>query len=136
MKMNRTLNVAVGKVKKSTDTKSLTWLSRKLRHERKRFLIHLVLLRMLDPEPRLAVVAAQIRRNYPRFRPGIGDAQLEKAFINNLAGRMKSEGFHDLLLDEQNRDKELLRHPCTRSPNPRAYRLELQRGAVVVKLRI
>ena len=106
------------------------------RLERKRFLIHLVLLRMLDPEPRLAVVAAQIRRNYPRFRPGLGDAQLEKAFVNNLAGRMKSEGFHDLLLDEQDRDKELLRHPCTRPPNPRAYRLELQRGAVVVKLRI
>ena len=31
MKTNRTPKVAVGNVKKSTDTKSFTWLSRKLR---------------------------------------------------------------------------------------------------------
>jgi hypothetical protein len=107
-----------------------------IRGVRTRFLIHLVLCRLLGCPFR--VTAANIRRNYPDFQrelkgktPVEQDRDLEGRFIGQVAGRL-GEGFAPLV-GSARKKKNYLSRRFNRAT--RSYTLKLERAVLVLKLR-
>jgi len=107
-----------------------------IRGVRTRFLIHLVVCRLLGCPFR--VTAANIRRNYPDFQrelrgktPEEQDRDLESRFIGQVAGRL-SEGFAPLV-GSSRRKRNYLSRRFNRAT--RSYTLKLERAVLVLKLR-
>ena len=108
----------------------------RIRSVRKRFVIHLLLGRLLDCPFHMS--AENIRRNYPEFErelngktPQARDRDLESKFIGQVSGRL-GEGFGPLVTSSL-RKRPYLSRRLDRST--RTYAVKLERGLVVLKLR-
>ena len=83
-----------------------------------------------------------IRRIYPSFKPELPgktkaqkNEQLESKFVGSVPGRLR-EGFEDLLGPVRKR-KDYLQFECAKTPEAkRTYSLKLDRGLIVLKIRI
>jgi hypothetical protein len=115
-----------------------------IRRQRKRFLIHMLLYRMLGHP--LPCTADLIRRIYPSYKPKLrGKTKAERAeelvrtFIGSVPGRLR-EGF-EALLGSTKRRKNYFHYPCQRRKEPsgvvtRTYPVKLDTVVLVLKLRI
>jgi hypothetical protein len=109
----------------------------RIRSLRKRFVLQLLLSRLLNCPFRVS--AESIRRNYPDFRrdlvgttPEERDRELERKFIGQIAGRL-GEGFGPLVTSSL-RSRPYLSRRLDRAT--RTYSVRLERGLVVLKMRV
>jgi hypothetical protein len=107
---------------------------------RKRFLIHMILCRLMGRS--LYCTSDAIRRIYPTFQPELREKtteakkeELESKFIGSVSGKLR-ETFEALLGTVKKR-KDYLQYGCTKTPHAkRTYKLKLDRAIIVLKIRV